>query len=170
MKKIIENLKKRKKEITIIAIILFIIILFFSGYSMGKGFSSTSINGETGVAEPIIVVENNPPVSLKTTNDKGYYEFSVKNYDQEGNLTQVDLSYNIEILSKLDKSIVVKIYKENEEIKLENNKTENMLLTNEQKQEDKYKMEITYDKTASTSLEDIIQDIQIKVHSEQVKL
>ena len=137
---------------------------------MGKGINSTSINGTTEIAEPIIVVENNPPASITTTNDKGYYEFSVKNYDEEGNLTQVDLLYNIEIISKLDESIAVKIYKEDEEIQLENNKTQNMLLTKNKETEDKYKMEITYDKTKSNSLEDIIQDIQIKVHSEQIKM
>ena len=36
-------------------------------------------------------------------------------------------------------------------------------------QEDKYRLEIKYDKTKSHSIEDIIQDIQIKVYSEQIK-
>ena len=39
----------------------------------------------------------------------------------------------------------------------------------ESKKEDEYKLEIKYDKTKNHSLEDIIQDVQIKVHSEQVK-
>lgn len=169
MKKIIEKLKNKKREITLVIISLIVIILFLSGYSMGKGVSNTSINGITEIAEPIMVVDNNPAVNLTTTSDTGYYEFTVKNYDETGKITQVDLLYNIEILSQLDESIIVKLYKENEEIVLENNKTQNMLLTKEFKTEDKYKMEITYDKTKSISVEDIVKDIQIKVHSEQAK-
>ena len=36
-------------------------------------------------------------------------------------------------------------------------------------QEDTYKLEIKYDKTKNHSIEDIIQNVQIKVHSEQLK-
>lgn len=79
------------------------------------------------------------------------------------------MTYNIEILSKAEESISFKLYKENEEIPLQNNKTENMKLQKEKMQEDNYKLEIIYDKTKNQSIEDIIQDVQIKVHSEQIK-
>ena len=44
-----------------------------------------------------------------------------------------------------------------------------MLITKDEKQEHNYKLEIVYDKTKSTSLSDIVENIQIKVHSEQKK-
>ena len=42
-------------------------------------------------------------------------------------------------------------------------------MENKEMQEHKYKLQIIYDKTKNHSLEDIFQDVQIKVHSEQAK-
>ena len=44
-----------------------------------------------------------------------------------------------------------------------------MKLEKEKAQEDCYRLEIIYDKTKSHTTKDIIQDIQIKVHCEQLK-
>lgn len=44
-----------------------------------------------------------------------------------------------------------------------------MIIKKNEKQEENYKLEITYDKNLVSSLEDIIQNVQIKVHSEQLK-
>lgn len=81
----------------------------------------------------------------------------------------IDLSYNIEILSPKEKAISFKLYKDEKEIQLTNNKTENMKLQMENMQEDNYQLEIIYDKTQNYSIKDILQDVQIKVHSEQEK-
>ncbi len=168
-KEIKQKLKDKKKIITAVLMLILVGILFFSGYSMGKEYSKIDINAETQIAKPILVVENNPEINLQTVNDKGYYDFVVKNYNEEGAINQVDLLYNIEILSKLDKAIVVKLYKNGEELKLQDNKTENMTLPKGIEQEEKYQMQISYDKTKETSIEDIVEEIQIKVHSEQAK-
>ena len=45
-----------------------------------------------------------------------------------------------------------------------------MKLEKEKAQEDCYQLEIIYDKTKSLSVDDILQEIQIKVHSEQMKV
>ena len=168
-KEIKQKLKDKKKIITAVLMLILVGILFFSGYSMGKEYSKIDINAETQIAKPILVVENNPEINLQTVNDKGYYDFVVKNYNEEGAINQVDLLYNIEILSKLDKAIVVKLYKNGEELKLQDNKTENMTLPKGIEKEEKYQMQISYDKTKETSIEDIVEEIQIKVHSEQAK-
>ena len=52
----------------------------------------------------------------------------------------------------LDEAIDVKIYKEDQELKLENNKTEEMSLSHSIKQEDFYKVEITYNKDKNISI------------------
>lgn len=144
-------------------------ILFFSGRSIGKALTNTQINVKGEIAEPIVIVENNPKISLTATENEGTYNFFVKNYNDYEKITQVDMKYNIEILSKLDDAISIKIFKNNSEIQMNNNKSEEFLLSKDNKQKDEYKVEIKYDKTKSISMEEIIQDLQIKVHSEQVE-
>lgn len=164
-----KKIKNRKRELTLVLVSTMVLALFFSGYSMGKEYSSTSIEASSKIAEPILIVENNPVVEINGKKQKEYYEFKVKNYRENGEVTQIDLAYNIEILSKTEKTISFKLYKNDQEIPLENNKTTDMKLEKENRQEDCYQLEIIYDKTKSYSIEDIIQEVQIKVHSEQIK-
>lgn len=170
MKKIKIPFKNKKRELTLMIVSFMVLALFFSGYSMGKEYSTTTIETNAKIAEPILIVENNPIVEINGKKQKEYYDFKVKNYKENGEVTQIDLSYNIEILSKAEETISFKLYKDNEEILLENNKTADMKLEKENRQEDCYQLEIIYDKTKSQSIEEIIQEIQIKVHSEQMKV
>ena len=62
-----------------------------------------------------------------------------------------------------------KLYKDQQEILLENNKTSNLKLEKGKVQEDNYKLEVIYDKTKNKTNDEIMQDVQIKVHSEQLK-
>ncbi len=169
MKKLKNPLKNKKREITLILVSIMVLVLFFSGYSMGKEYSSTNIQTNAKIAEPILVVENSPIIEITGKKPKEYYDFKVKNYKENGEKTQIDLTYYIEIISKMQESISFKLYKEHQEIPLENNKTANMKLQKENVQEDSYQLEIIYDKTKNISISDILQDIQIKVHSEQMK-
>lgn len=162
-------INKKRREITLICVIVMVLILFFSGCSIGKAISSTQIKGNGSVAEPIIVVENNPEIQLTAIKNEGNYNFLVKNYNENGKITQIDMKYNIELLNKEDDSILIKLFRNNEEIKIENNKSEYFTLTKDNKKQDEFRLEIKYDKSKSTSIEEILQDIQIKVHSEQVK-
>ena len=170
MKKIKISFKNKKRELTLILVSFMVLALFFSGYSMGKEYSSTNIETNAKIAEPILIVENNPTIEINGKKQKEYYDFKVKNYKENGEITQIDLTYNIEILSKEEETISFKLYKNNQEIFLENNKTEDMKLEKEKAQEDCYQLEIIYDKTKSLSVDDILQEIQIKVHSEQMKV
>ena len=162
--------KIKTRELTLIIVITIILVLFFTGYSIGKGLSNSIIETDTEIAEPILVVENGPSIDITAINNKGYYDFKVKNYDEEGKLTQIDLEYTIEIISKTDESIEFKLYKDDEEISLNNNITDKIAISSKRKQDDRYKLEIMYDKAKVKSVTDIIQDVQIKVHSEQAKI
>lgn len=159
-----ENSKNEKRKITLIIIWSMVFIFFFSGLSMGKEFSKITLEGKAQVAEPILKVESDKTIKIKHLEDIGIYQFKIKNYDETGNVTQVDLEYEIEILADSNKNISLKIYKENQELKISKNKTEKFLITKEEKQEDNYKIEITCNKAAK---EELIQEIQIKVHSKQ---
>lgn len=155
---------------TLVLVSIMVLLLFFSGYSMGKEYSSSNLVTKAKIAEPILVVENNPIIEIEGSKQREYQNFKVKNYRENGETTQIDLQYYIEILSPIEEAISFKLYKENQEIPLENNKTSNIKLEKGNKQEDDYQLEILYDKTLNTMPKDILQDVQIKVHSEQLKV
>lgn len=169
IKNILNKIKISKREITLIIISMMVIILFFSGFSIGKGFFETDIKTSAEIAEPILMVENNPKININEKDNIGSYEFKVKNFNEKEKITETDLKYNIEIISKIYNNIKIKIYKDGEEIAIENNKTQYLYFNKNIKQEHNYRLEITYNQDEKIDTRDIFQDIQIKVHSEQTK-
>ena len=162
--------KNKKQEIIIICIILVIGITFFSGVSVGKAVYNANMKNNTQIAKPILEVEKGSEIIITEDNKKGEYAFIVKNYNQTEEISQVDLIYWIEILeNNLKDSIQYQLYKDNELLELKENKTEEMKFHKDIKEEQKYTLKVTYDDTKNT-IEDIMQDIQIKVHSEQLKV
>ena len=59
---------------------------------------------------------------------------------------------------------------ENKEIKLENLKSEQLILPGNEKTEQNYKLKVIYDKNLGTKGIDILKEIQVKIHSEQGKI
>lgn len=168
-KTIFSNKAINKKYILLFLLFIILIIFLFSKNSLGKQMSNTKINTNSEIAKPILIVENNPAIDITNKNNKGYYDFKIKNYNELGEINEIELRYNIEILNEENKVIKFKLYKGEEELLLEKNKTKDMIIKKNEKQEENYKLEITYDKNLVSSLEDIIQNVQIKVHSEQLK-
>lgn len=168
-KTIFSNKAINKKYILLFLLFIILIIFLFSKNSLGKQMSNTKINTNSEIAKPILIVENNPAIDITNKNNKGYYDFKIKNYNELGEINEIELRYNIEILNEENKAIKFKLYKDEEELLLEKNKTKDMIIKKNEKQEENYKLEITYDKNLVSSLEDIIQNVQIKVHSEQLK-
>ena len=167
-KTIFSNKAINKKYILLFLLFIILIIFLFSKNSLGKQMSNTKINTNSEIAKPILIVENNPAIDITNKNNKGYYDFKIKNYNELGEINEIELRYNIEILNEENKAIKFKLYKGEEELLLEKNKTKDMIIKKNEKQEENYKLEITYDKNLVSSLEDIIQNVQIKVHSEQL--
>ena len=168
-KTIFSNKAINKKYILLFLLFIILIIFLFSKNSLGKQMSNTKINTNSEIAKPILIVENNPAIDITNKNNKGYYDFKIKNYNELGEINEIELRYNIEILNEENKAIKFKLYKGEEDLLLEKNKTKDMIIKKNEKQEENYKLEITYDKNLVSSLEDIIQNVQIKVHSEQLK-
>ena len=162
--------KNKKQEIIIICIILVIGITFFSGVSVGKAVYNANMKNNTQIAKPILEVEKGSEIIITEDNKKGEYTFIVKNYNQAEEISQVDLTYYIEILENdLENSIQYELYNQNEKIELKENKTREMSFHKDLKEEQNYTLIVTYDASKNT-IEDIMQDIQIKVHSEQLKV
>ena len=153
-----------KKEIIKIIVVAFVLTIILSTISLGKYFNKTKINVNSGVAIPIIKLEGEQKLIINNNQENKVYNLAVKNYDENEQITQVELEYYIEIISKKNDDINFKIYKEEKELNINNNKTEKFLLTKENKQRDNYKIEILLNEKIS---EDILQNVEIKVYSEQ---
>ena len=153
-----------KKVILIIILVIFIIILICSKNSFGKYFSKTNIEVGTEIAKPIFKIEGDTTLNINTVKEKEIYQFKVKNYDEDNKITEVDLEYYIEIIPKENENIKCKIYKKEKELNMYENKTEKFLLTKEKMQEDNYKMEILL---KNISVQEFVQNIEVKVHAEQ---
>lgn len=160
---------KNSKLLTGTIIFFTIILLLFCGYSMARFVEEFIIKGKVEIAEPILVVENNPSIDITALNNYGIYTFKIKNYNEQNQVTQTDLKYYIEILSNTDKSINIELYQNEDKIDLNNNKTEYIQISKAQKEEREYKIKITYDKNKSNTINDIMEKIQVKVHTEQIK-
>lgn len=157
-------MKKINKKRTFI-IILIITIFLLSGYSFAKIIDQTIIKTNAEIAKPIFILEDSPIMDITTNQNIGTYSFKIKNYDNKDRLTDVKLKYFIEIFPKLDKCVTLKIFENNEELQLENQKTDYISLSKDQKEEKEYKIEIKYDE--KLVLTDILENIKLKVHSEQ---
>lgn len=162
-----EKTKPTSRFLTAGLIIFIIILLMFCGYSMAKAIEEVVIKGNAQVAEPILVVENNPAIDITETQNSGEYTFKIKNYNEQDKITETDLKYYIEIISDADDSVKIELYQQENQIKLNNNKTEFIKISKNQKEEIEYKIKITYNNT--NSFKDIIGKIQVKVHTEQEK-
>lgn len=161
--------KNNLKIVTIILITLIILILFLAGYSLSKSFSEVKINSVAKINEPVIVVDSNEKINVTAEKNVGEYKFRVLNYD-ENNINEALLHYMIEIEANVDESISFELYRDNEQIQLNDNLTEYIDIRRKEKEEHNYILKILYDKNKSKNIYDIIEKIQIKVHSEQKKI
>ncbi len=160
---------KDSKFITLTLIMFIIILLLLCGYSMAKVIEQVIIKSKTAIAEPILLIENDPSLDITELHNYGEYVFKVKNYNEQNKVTETDLKYYIEILSNLDDSVNIELYQNENKIDLKNNKTEYMKISKDKKEETQYKIKIIYDKNKSNGIEDIMEKIQVKVHTEQMR-
>lgn len=150
-------------------ILSIIVIIMLCGYSMAKCIDEYIIKGRMKIAEPILEIENNPIINITESQKYGEYIFKIRNYNNKEKITETDLKYYIEISPKLDSSIDLELYQNEDEIKLNDNKTEYIKISKDQKEEREYKIKITYDKNNTAEVGDILEQIQVKVHTEQEK-
>ena len=160
-----------KKKILIILLIFFIIIgAICIRTTISQYKSKQEIRSTMKIAKPIFKVEGNGTTKISALNNIGYYEFKIKNFDEE-NMSDTGFLYYIEILSKTDDAIKFELYDEQEQLMdLENLKTNQFIMPCNEKLEKNYKLKIVYDKNKGEIGKDILEDVQIKVHSEQIKV
>lgn len=159
---------KNKNKIRTLVIVIILIGIFFSGYCLAKYEIEKDILSNSKIAVPVLEVEGTETAKISAINNIGYYDFTVKNYNEK-NISDVVQNYYIEIISNTDEAIVFNLYDGENIVNLNNNKTDIMQIGAFSKIEHSYRLEVCYDKTKSNSEKDILEDVQLKVHSEQEK-
>lgn len=158
--------KNNKKVILLILLLLVILLGILVGVSLAKYNSKVENNVFAQIAKPILEVKREQSLLLTALAPKASYVFEVRNY-KEDELNQVEMEYYIEILSNTDEAINFCLYQGEKQIPLKENKTEKIILTKEEKQTHKYRLEITYDRTKGNIEKDIKENVEVKIHSIQ---
>lgn len=131
-----------------------------------KYITADKISSRFNIANPIFIVEGKETTKISQINNIGYYEFLIKNFN-ETNISETAFLYTIEIISNTDESIQFELYNEGTQIPLENLKTQQLSIIANEKIEQKYKLKVIYDNTKENDGKNILEEVQIKVHSEQ---
>ena len=166
---IADSMEQKNKKIAISTVIFMILVLFIAGCSIGKSITEYVLQSKAEIATPILEVSSNPKINITAVNNIGEYKFKVTNF-KEDKISDVNLRYYIEIKANVDESVKFLLYKNDQEINLQNLCSEYITIEKGKKQEDNYTLKIIYDKDKSSNVYDILERIQVKVHSEQEKL
>ena len=167
------RIKKRVYKIAIITIIL----IFCEHISYAKYINTYILKGKQEIAQPIFEIEEGIPIKINNENTIGTYEFLVKNFKEE-NISEVGFLYTIEIVinENLKSKVKVELYNEESNVQLINFKTEPILLNGNNKNEHKYRLNISYNQNYNQNeggkevLESIFSKIQININAEQEKI
>lgn len=164
-----ENTEQDKEEKSKIILLILLIIIVLLGILVGISFSKyqnkLAGNAIANLAKPIIEVRKEQSLLLTALAPKASYVFEVRNF-KEDELNEVEMEYYIEIITHTDEAINFALYKGDEQIPLNNNKTQKINIPKEEKQTHSYRLEITYDKTKG-EIKDINENVEVKIHSIQ---
>lgn len=163
MKQKSNNHKKIIMVLVLLASILLLTPIVFAKYQ-----SLDILNNKTEIAKPIFEVQGTESSKISAIQNKGYYDFTIKNFNDTG-ISEIGFLYTIEIIADVDESIQFELYKEDEKIELQDLKTKPLSIQANQEIEQNYKLIVTYDSSLGEKGKDILQEVQIKVHSEQMR-
>lgn len=156
-----------KIVLTIIVTLIILSILILNKNTFASFVSNITAKTTTKVANPIFIVEGTDKKNLSDNNKEVDYYFTIKNYNENGIKSQVDLKYIIEILPDLDNSITLTLYKDEEIVKLDKQKTDYISLEQKEKQEHTYRLNIKYDRNKTDIKKDIKEKVYINVKAIQ---
>lgn len=108
-------------------------------------------------------MENDNTIIIDSSGIKTY-NLKIKNFNKEEKINEINLEYYIEFLINSREIFRYKVYKNEQEIKLNENKTDRFLLSNTERQEDEYKIEILLNDIFA---KEINENIKIKIYFEQ---
>ena len=153
---------------SIFTITLSIVLIFIAHISYAKYVKTEILNAVQEIAIPIFEIEEGKSIKIDKTNNTGFYEFSIRNFNEK-NISEIDFIYTIEIVSDIGHEVQFELYDEDKQIALQNLKSEQISMKGNGKVEKKYKLKIVYNNIEDTKY-NAIEKVQIKVHSEQKKI
>ena len=112
-------------------------------------------------------IEEGDMAQISITNNIGYYEFSINNYKNE-EISDVSFWYIIEVVSDIEDNIEFELYQEDNQIALENLKTEKIYIKGGEKTQQKYKLKMIYKGKDKDQL--LFEKVHIKIKSEQERI
>ena len=153
---------------SVFTITLSIVLIFTAHMSYARYVKTEILNAAQEIAIPIFELKEGGSIKIDKTNNTGFYEFSIRNFNEK-NISEIDFLYTIEIISNIGQAAQIELYDEEKQIPLENLKTEPISIKGHKKIEKNYKLKITYD-CARDIKYNTTEKVQIKVHSEQQKV
>lgn len=162
----INSKNKEKIYLNLIPVFLGIICFLCLGITIAKYFNKVILYSENDIAKPIFKIEEGAKTDITAINNIGKYEFEVKNFD-EIQKSDVAFEYTVEIISNAESNIKYKLFKDGQEINLNQKKTDKILLSNLERNTHKYCLEITYIEDKYQNKEDILESVEVKINSEQ---
>lgn len=153
--------------ILVLALLIALIFLFSYQNSFSSFFSKITGDSSTKVASPIFVMESSEKKILNDENTEVDYYFNIKNFNIDNTRSQTDLKYTIEITPKLDTSIILTLYKDNQVIGLNNQKTGLIELKQDSNKTHSYRLNVKYDRERTNATTDIKENIFIKASAIQ---
>ena len=90
----IKKIKINKKIYKILIITILCLIIYFSGFCLAKYKTTKQVSSVSKIALPILNVEGAEITKISGINNKGYYNFVVKNYEND-KVSEVPLDYYI---------------------------------------------------------------------------
>ena len=167
---------KKKIKITFLALLLILMSLFIvyfikDSFAQYKEYKTGQV--ATSIAKPIVRVIGNSNINLEfLTPEKERYAFKVVNYDEENNLTEVGLGYEIELDTSNDCPINYSLYKivdgNEEKLELINNiYSSDEVFSPLEAKEENYILEVWLDKDSNIEFQENT-DIIVNLKATQV--
>ncbi len=151
-----------------VIVILIIVAIFSANISYARYIKNECLNIVQEIANPVLEVKEGEIIKIDKINNIGFYEFSIKNFNSK-KISEIDSEYTIEIISDIEEAVKFELYNEEKQVKLQDLKTEPILIKGNNKIEENYKLKIIYNDVKDIK-SNIMSKIQIKIHSEQGKI
>ena len=148
--------------LSLIAIVIICIIMFLNNNTFATFISKITGDSKTEIAEPIFIMQNTNKKTLNDENTEVNYYFNIKNFNDDGQRSQTDLKYYIEIQPVVDPSIIFTLYKDNEIIQLNSQKTDYIELSKDNDITHSYILKVKYEREKTNATVDIKENIFIK--------
>lgn len=166
-KRDIKSIFKNNTTLTIIiGSIISILLGIVVGSSIAKYQEEKIIKVCASIAKPIVEIQRQEIFKITNTNYKESYLFEVRNYNEK-EISEVDMEYYIEIITDANDILSYNLYKAQEKLELIDNKTKIIDLKKENKDNHMYRLDIEYNKQKDNSKENILKNVEIKIHAIQ---